>query len=107
MLTVNGKDITISKGDTGIITVTLTGEVPDNNTVALVTVRENVNTCNVVWEKRLPIDNGVIIIDLTSENTDIPFHSYVWDIRLIYENGEVYTPFPPAKYKICEVVGDV
>ena len=107
MFSINGKDIAISKGDTGIITITLTGEVPDNNTIALVTVRENVNTCNVVWEKRLQVNNGVIIIDLTSEETDIPAHTYVWDFRLLYSDGGVYTPFQPAKYQIYEVVGDV
>lgn len=107
MLAVNGEDITISKGDTGTITVTFSGEVPDNNTVALVTVRENVNKCRAVWEKRLAVYDGAIIINLLSEDTDIPFNTYVWDIRLIYENGDIYSPFMPAKFTVCEVVGDV
>ena len=107
MFTVNGKDVVISKGDTGKITVTFTGEVPENGTVALVTLRESVNKCEAVWEKRVAVHDGVIVIDLSSEDTDIPFFSYVWDIRLIYENGDIYSPFPPAKFTVCEVVGDV
>ena len=107
MLNVSGKDITISKGDTATISITLTGDVPGNDTIALFTVRENVNTCNAKLEKRLGVHDGVIVLELTSKDTDLPFAAYVWDIRLLYENGDVYTPFKPAKFIVCEVVGDV
>ena len=107
MFDVNGTDVTISRGDTGTLTVTLTGDVPDNSTIALVTVRHDVNRTNVVWEKNFTVNDGQIIIPLTKNETDIPWFDYVWDIRLLYENGDIYTPFAPSVFRVCEVVGDV
>lgn len=107
MFTVNGKDVTISRGDTGSLTVTLTGDVPDNNTVALVTVRKDINMVDSVWEKRINVTGGQVVIPLDTEDTDIPWYDYYWDMRLIYQNGDIYTPFPPALFRVCEVVGDV
>lgn len=107
MFSVNGTDVEISRGDTGTLTVTFTGEVPDNNTIALVTVRKDINMIDSVWEKRLPVDNGSVVITLTTEDTDIPWFDYYWDLRLLYANGDIYTPFEPALFRVCEVVGDV
>lgn len=107
MFTVSGRDITISRGDTGTLTVTLTGDVPDDGTVALVTLRRDVNKTDAVWEKRISILDGAIVIPLTKADTDIPWFDYVWDIRLLYQNGDIYTPFEPALFRVCEVVGDV
>ena len=107
MFDVNGMDVTISRGDTGTLTITFTGDVPDDNTVALVTVRKNVNDIEPVWEKRLAINDGVVVVPLTQADTDIPWFDYWWDVRLLYQNGDVYTPFEPAMFRVCEVVGDV
>lgn len=107
MFSVSGRDVTISRGDTGTLTVTLTGDVPDNSTVALVTVRKEINMVDHVWEKRINVHDGQIVIPLTSEDTDIPWFDYLWDIRLLYQNGDIYTPFEPAVFRVCEVVGDV
>ena len=107
MFNVDGMNVTISRGDTGTLTITFTGDVPDDNTVALVTVRKNVNDIDAVWEKRLEINEGVVVVPLTTEDTDIPWFDYWWDVRLLYQNGDVYTPFEPALFRVCEVVGDV
>ena len=107
MFAVDGKNVTISKGDTGTLTITLTRDVPADGTTALVTLRKNINMVDAVWEKRIPVENGVVIIPLTSEDTNIPWFDYWWDIRLLYENGDIYTLFEPALFKVCGVVGDV
>ena len=107
MFSVNGNNITISRGDTGALTVTLTGDVPADGTIALVTVREDINMAAAVWEKRIEINDGTMVIPILSEDTDIPPMDYYWDIRLLYQNGDIYTPFAPALFRVCEVVGDV
>lgn len=107
MFTVDGKDVTISRGDTGSLTVKLTGDVPDNNTVALVTLRKDINMIDTVWEKRINVNDGEVVIPLDTEDTDIPWYDYWWDLRLLYQNGDIYTPFPPARFRVCEVVGNV
>lgn len=107
MFIVDGRDITISKGDTGTLTIELTGDVPDDTTIALVTVRQNANNVSPVWVKEIPVHEGEITVPLTKEDTNVPWSDYVWDVRLLYENGDIYTPFPPALFRVCEVVGDV
>ena len=107
MFSVSGTDVTISRGDTGTLTITLTGDVPADNTVALITVRKDVNKTDFEWEKHLAVNDGTIVVPLSSEDTDLPWHDYCWDLRLLYENGDIFTPFPPALFRVCEVVGDV
>lgn len=108
MLNIDGLDISVSRGDTGTITITLTGDVPADGTTALFTVRKSVDmTDSAVLEKELTVSSGQVVIDLSSSDTDIPWFAYCWDLRLIYENGDVFTPFAPAVFEVCEVVGDV
>ena len=99
--------ISISKGDTGTITLTFTGEdVPDDTVTALVTLRENVDSPEFIWEKRLPISEGVCTVSLGIDDTNLPYGKYAWDVRLLYETGEIYTPMRPAEFRIVEVVGE-
>lgn len=108
MVIINGKEISISSGDNATITLTLTGDVPADGTDCLFTVRKSVDlTEDPVLEKHITVQSGQVVIDLTSEETEIPWFDYVWDIRLIYENGDVYTPFAPEIFRVCEVVGNV
>lgn len=108
MVIINGKEITISSGDNATLTITLTGEVPADGTTALFTVRKSVDLTEApVIEKELTVSSGQVVVDLTSAETEIPWFDYVWDLRLIYENGDVYTPFAPEIFRVCEVVGNV
>lgn len=107
MLETDKLRICVSKGDTGTITLNFTGEdVPDNTVTALVTLRKSVDSPEPIWEKRLPIEDGACVIPLGRENTNIPYGKYAWDVRLLYESGEVYTPMKPAEFRIVEVVGE-
>lgn len=106
MFVVNGTDVTISREDTGVLTVAMSGDVPADGTTAIVTVRKNIGTATSVWEKRLTVQSGQILINLSTHDTDIAPGAYYWDIRLLYDGGDVYTPFAPAVFQIVEVVGD-
>ena len=106
MFSLSGLDISITKGDTGTVAVTLTGEVPPNGTIALVSVKKRPNSNNLIWEKRFPIQDGAFSFDLTQADTELSPARYWWDIRLLYESGAVFTPMEPSAFIILEVVGD-
>lgn len=108
MLSVVGHDIIVSRGDTGAVTITFTGDVPADGTVALITVRKSPDMIETpVWEKRVDVENGSVTFPLTTSDTDIQWFDYCWDVRLLYEDTSVYTPFAPALFRVTEVVGDV
>ena len=107
MMELNGLNIEISKGDTGSIRVTFTGQdVPEDGTIALVSVKSCANEEEPIWEKRIPVANAGCVIQLLHEDTSLPFGIYKWDLRLIYNDGGIYTPMKPAKFIVVERVGN-
>lgn len=107
MLETDKLKISISRGDTGVITITFTGDdAPDDTVKALFTVRKNIGDEEAVYEKEIAISEGKCVIGFSAEETEIAVGRYYWDIRLLYENGEVYTPMKPSEFRIVEVVGD-
>ena len=108
MLEVNKLKIEISKGDTGILTIRFTGEdIPPDDTTAFFTVRKNIDSEDKLIEKQLGISSGECVIPLTAADTNLPYGKYWWDIRLLYDTGDIYTPMKPAEFRVVEVVGDV
>lgn len=107
MLTVDGLKISVSRGDTGSITVTFTGEdTPPDGTIAKVALQKAVNSESPLWEKLLTIDSGRVTIPLFSNDTDYLSGLYCWCLRLLYENGDVYTPMvKPQDFRILPVAG--
>lgn len=56
--------------------------------------------------KRQP--DGTYLFDIASSDTELfPFGTYWWDIRVLYGDGQIITPFPPAPFKLVEVVTDL
>lgn len=93
MLEVNGLKISVSRGDTGSITVTFTGQdTPPDGTIALVVLQKTLDSPEPVWEKRLEIASGRVTIPFYTEDTNHPHGRYYWCLRLLYANGDVYTP---------------
>lgn len=107
MLSVDGLKISISRGDTGSITVTFTGQdVPADGVIAKVTLQKTVDS-DPIWDKLLTVANGRITIQFYSEDTDYPRGDYVWCLRLLYGNGDVYTPMNrPQPFVILASGGD-
>lgn len=107
MLETNTLKIAVTRGDTGTVTLTFTGDdTPENGTIALVTVKKNVDSEEPLWEKRVTIADGKAEVGLRSEDTDVAYGKYWWDVRLLYTNGDVYTPMKPAEFRVLEAVGD-
>ena len=93
MLIVEGLKISISRGDTGTITVTFTGQdVPPDGTIAQVCMQQTQDSEEPLWEKNLTVSSGRVTIPLMKENSEYPRGKYVWVLRLLYANGDRYTP---------------
>ena len=107
MFVVDGQKIEITRGDTGMYTITFTGEdAPEDGSTILVSLKKTKISERAIWEKRLAVQNNAASITLTSADTNLPFGQYWWDARIIFRDGTVYTPMYPASFKIVEVIGD-
>lgn len=108
MLKIDGTKILISKGDTGVFTITFTGEdAPENNCTVLVSLKKTYDSERTIWEKRLAVaDHAVTVTLLSSDTKDLEYGQYWWDARIIFRDGTIYTPMMPASFKVLEVIGD-
>jgi hypothetical protein len=108
MLEINGKNIEVSRQDTGQYTITFSGaDKPEDGAVALVSLKKTKNSDTIIWEKRYTIASDIVTVTLTSQDTDQPFGQYWWDVRILFRDGTVFTPMLPASFKVVEVIGDV
>lgn len=108
MMNVNGQEIEVTQGDTGAFSIIFIGDdAPDDGVGALVSVKKTKTSETVEWEKNLTVSGHAVEVTLTQADTDLPFGQYWWDVRLIYEGDEVYTPMKPAPFRILEVIGEV
>lgn len=108
----NGFDIELTKGDSLQFKVTIAGRELPVGTEALFTVKKTPRTDEAAIEKRLTVDaDGVVLVGLSNEDTDIAPRTYYWDLRVMIPNGdgnfEVRTPMEYAAFTILEVIGDV
>ncbi len=107
MINLKGMEIYISRGDTALIDIDLSGDVLPEGTTALVTVSRKPGADRALWEKTIAVQNGSVELSLQSADTDYSPRVYWWDLRLKTPDGQVQTPFPPQPFEILEVVGDV
>lgn len=105
MININGHGISISRGDTGDITMNFTGTVPEDDTVAVITLKKSPKAQQTIWEKRINVSNGSVVLELGSEDTNLIPNTYFWDMRLLMSGERVYTPIKPAPFQILEVIG--
>ena len=108
----DGFDIELTSGDSLQFRVTISGRELPAGTEALFTVKKSPRADDAVIEKRLTVDvDGVVLVGLSNEDTDIAPRTYYWDLRVMIPNGdgnfEVRTPMEYAAFTILEVIGDV
>lgn len=107
MFKIEGTKIAISRGDTKSFTVTFKNDVPPDGTIARVSMQKTISKDPNLWSKDIPVSGGAVTIDISSSDSNYPFGEYVWDLRLLYQDGNIYTPINPSPFIIKGVVGDV
>ena len=106
----NGLDIELTRGDSLVIGIKLTGRDVPPDTTGLFTVKQTARSADAVMDKRVAVQGNRAVIELTPEDTDNAPRTYFWDFRLI--GGEaggapmVRTPMAYATFQILEVIGD-
>lgn len=107
----DGFDIEVTRGDTLSFRVNLTGRELPANTIGLFTIKKRPKDEAVVVEKRIPVEDGVINIHLSSTDTDIAAKTYYWDLRVLTPIGDgtynVQTPMEYAAFTTLEAIGNV
>ena len=108
----DGFDIELTRGDSLQFRITITGRRLPAGTAALFSVKERPRDRKAVIEKRLEVDtDGLTLVGLSSEDTDITPRTYYWDLRVLIPLGdgtfEVRTPMEYAAFTILEVIGNV
>lgn len=111
MIKIEGRKITITRGDCRPFTITLTGaDAPADGTEVLFTVKKTSGHEEAVLTKTVLVAGGKAEIYLRNADTkELPFGEYEWDIRFpnLYGESEPFTPMDPAPFKIAKVIGDV
>ena len=95
MQSINGKKITLTKGDTFKAIVTMvdpTGQeyTPQSGDVVRFAMKQDYSDPSVLVEKTIPNDS--LLLTLDSEDThSLEAGGYVYDIQITYANGDVDT----------------
>ena len=110
MVTINGYDIELTRGDTLFLRIDLSGRDLPEGANAVFTVKKSVRSDEVLIRKRFDASDEVLGIRLSSRETRLEPGVYVWDVRLQIpqEDGamEVVTPMEYAAFVVLESVGE-
>ena len=97
----------VSQGDSAYFTITFTGDIPEDGTTTMFTVKKDLNG-QALLQKYLPVYDGVVDVELYSNDTNkLEPGNYLWDIRVLFSEKEVVTPMVPSPFVVLEVSGDV
>lgn len=107
----NGLDVELTRGDTLQFKVTFAKRELPLGSIALFTIKKRTRDEEAIVEKRVPIENNVANIGLSSDDSNITPRTYYWDMRVLIPLGDgtydVKTPMEYAAFTILEVVGNV
>ena len=106
--TVNGTTITLTRGDTLIINITINN--PDGTFYTPVTgdkirfaMKSKYEDPIPLIKKDIPIDTLTLRLD-PEDTKDLPFGIYVYDIQITKATGEVDTFITKSKFKLTEEI---
>lgn len=116
-----GNGISITRGDTATLEITFEGDAPGASDRVIAMLKKSARKTDSFWEKELELEDSgehekdgetvsysTYLLDLSSEDTlALPFGNYFWDLRILYGDGQITTPFAPAGFNVLEVVTDL
>ena len=117
MITIDGFNVSIPKGDTGGFTINATGRTFESGDVALFTIKDG--NGKTIRRDVIEIEDNSITIEFTHDQTKVmKIGDYVWDVRWItdpeYDDDdnliggtEIDTPYKDLKFSVTGTTGDV
>lgn len=112
MVEVNGTTITITKGDTGFITVGIrnadgSAYIPQQGDVVRFAMKKNYSDSETLIEKNIPLDTMMLRLD-PEDTKDLEAGpsrgKYKYDIELTRADGQIDTFIPRADFIVLEEV---
>lgn len=108
MQSVNGKIITLTKGDTFKATIVLTrpdGTIytPEDGDTIRFAMKQSWEDQSVLLERAVPIDTMLLKLD-PGDTSQLEVGNYVYDLQLTYSNGDVDTFIDKGTLKLTEEV---
>lgn len=109
MIKINGKNITMTRGDTLKVAVHITDATGDEykpaqgDTIRFA-MKKNYSDTNVLLLKEIPTDTLILHLEPEDTKTLKMPQNYVYDIQLTHENGDVDTFIANAIFSIVEEV---
>jgi len=102
------KVIKISKGDYAPLQFNIQGYVLQQGDVIHFSVKKNVEDGTPLIYKEITNDGeSFFIVTITEDDVaDMDFDDYLYDVRLVYADGTIYTPIYPTLFRVMEVVGN-
>ena len=101
------KEVSISRGDTAMLTFDFDGDIPPNGTTCVITIKEHLTGKQYVLAKTTEVENAQVSFEFAEEDTmNLSFGTYYYDLRLFYVDGSVVTPITPTAFRILSVVGN-
>ena len=109
MFSVNGKTITMTRGDTAKFKVSIFNQdgssyTPENGDIIRFAVKQNYSELADILINTI-IPNDTLILEISPEDTkELNFGSYVYDIQLTRVNGDIDTFINKGTLLITEEV---
>lgn len=109
MLKISGYKISLTRGDSAYINLTINTdngiyEMNDGDKVR-VQVRDVPNTGDLMFEGDIEQINGEIVWHIYPEQTTyLDVKTYYWDAQLCTANGDVFTFIPASQFKLLDEV---
>lgn len=106
MLKVKNNNISITRGDSGVVKVLPTNPdgtpytVKEGDSIVL-TVKTDTSTSKAIIS--LPVVDGQAVFK-PAHTKGLKYGAYVYDVQLTTAEGDVYTFIPPHTFKILEEV---
>ena len=106
MLTIKNNVISLTRGDSARIALTINKEdgteyTPQDGDQILFTVKKNTRTAEILFQHAFH-DSQIYIVPQDTEN--LKYGDYVYDVQLTKVDGAVMTIVPPNTIKVLEEV---
>ena len=105
MFKIANKTITITRGDTGVFTLDINagGQSYDySNDQVLFTVKRNVNTSEIIFQKTVEYGQSVVIEPECTSS--LSYGTYTYDVQVTTQNGVVNTVITPHPFIVAPEV---